>query len=98
MNKNQQNRKPSWKKNQLQKKEVYLCPLEVEVIDGNIEKALRDLKNKLSKDGILTELKKRRNAEKPSEVKRRKEREALKKIRKSRGKKSRQKNQKQKEK
>ena len=54
MNKNQQNRKPNWKKDYLQKKEVYICPLEVEVIDGNIEKALSDFKNKLSKDGILT--------------------------------------------
>lgn len=84
MNKNE-NRYPNWKKSN-QKREVRIGPLEVEVIDGNIEKALRELKNKMSKDGILTELKKRRFAEKPSEIKRRKHREFLKKMRKSRNK------------
>jgi len=81
-----QNRSPAWK----QKKEHRVGPLEVEVFDNNIEKALRDLKNKMSREGVLTELKKRRFAEKPSEVKRRKHREAIKKMRKSRGRKARQ--------
>jgi len=87
-----QNRKPAWKKTN-QKERCFVGPLEVEVIDDNIEKALRDLKNKMSREGVLTELKRRRYAEKPSEVKRRKHREAIKKMRKSRGKKARQRTQ-----
>lgn len=66
-------------------------PLEVEVRDGDIEQAIKILRNKMSKDGILTELRHRRFAEKPSEKRRRKHREALKKMRsKSRGRKVRQ--------
>ena len=83
-------RKPAWKKQSTQKREYSLRPLEVEVIDNNIERAIRDLKNKMSREGVLTEVKRRRYAEKPSEVKRRKHREAIKKLRKSKGKKSRQ--------
>jgi len=95
MNREHQGRRPAWKKSnqQTQKRDHHLCPLEVEVIDGNIERALRDLKNKMSREGVLTELKRRRFAEKPSEVKRRKHREAVKKMRKSRGKKARQRTQ-----
>jgi small subunit ribosomal protein S21 len=43
------------------------------------------LKNKMSKEGVLQELKRRRAAEKPSVKKRRKHREALKRTRKSKG-------------
>lgn len=96
MNKNEnRDRRPNWKKSnqQTQKKEHHIGPLEVEVFDNNIERALKDLKNKMTREGILTELKRRRFAEKPSEEKRRKHREAIKKMRKSRGKKARQKTQ-----
>ena len=62
-------RKPAWKKQSTQKREYSLRPLEVEVIDNNIERAIRDLKNKMSREGVLTEVKRRRYAEKPSEVK-----------------------------
>lgn len=61
-------------------------PLEVEVYNNDVGQALKVLKNKMSKDGILAELKRRRHAEKPSEAKRRKHREALKRARKSKGK------------
>lgn len=65
-------------------------PLEVEVFppydQGAVSQALKVLKNKMSKDGILAELKRRKHAEKPSEAKRRKHREALKRMRKSKGK------------
>jgi small subunit ribosomal protein S21 len=61
-------------------------PLEVEVYNDDVGQALKILKNKMSKDGILAELKRRRHAEKPSEAKRRKHREALKRLRKSKGK------------
>jgi small subunit ribosomal protein S21 len=65
-------------------------PLEVEVRNNDINQALKVLKNKMSVEGVLSELKKRRYAEKPSERRRRKHREALKKMRKSRGRKVRQ--------
>ena len=79
-------RRPAWKK---QEDEFCVRPLEVVVENGDIEFAIKLLKNKVSRDGILAELKKRRFAEKPSEEKRRKHREALKKMRKSRGRKAR---------
>lgn len=62
-----------------------LRPLEVEVRGGDIFQACRILKKKMSDEGILRELRVRRHAEKPSEKKRRKAREALKRARKSKG-------------
>lgn len=59
---------------------VYYRPIEVEVRD-NIEKAMRALKNRMSKEGVLQELKRRRFYEKPSVRRKRKEREALKRLR-----------------
>jgi small subunit ribosomal protein S21 len=79
-------RQPAWKK----KESHRVGPLEVEVRNNDISQALKVLKHKMSVEGVLTELKKRRFAEKPSEKKRRKHREALKKARKSRGRKVRQ--------
>jgi small subunit ribosomal protein S21 len=55
--------------------------VEVDVRDNNLEKALRALKNKVAKEGILQELKKRRFYEKPSVKKKRKQREAQKRLR-----------------
>ncbi len=59
-------------------------PLEVEV-NGDIEKAFKNLKKKMAFEGIFKELKRRRYYEKPSEEKKRKREEAerrrLKKIR-----------------
>ena len=66
-----------------------LRPLEVVVKDNDVMQAFKILKHKMSKDGILSELKRRRFAEKPSEARRRKHREAIKKMRKSRGRKAR---------
>ena len=51
-------------------------PLEVEVEDNNIEKALGKLKKKMAYEGVLRELKKRRYYEKPSQKKKRKKEEA----------------------
>jgi small subunit ribosomal protein S21 len=82
-----ESRKPAWKK-ESKPYEPRVGPLEVIVRDNDVVQALKVLKNKMSKEGILTELKRRRFAEKPSEKKRRKHREALKKLRKSRGRKS----------
>jgi small subunit ribosomal protein S21 len=87
---NKESRKPAWKKDVPKPhREPRIGPLEVLVKDNDVVQALKILKSKMSKEGILTELKLRRFAEKPSEKKRRKHREALKKMRKSRGRKSR---------
>lgn len=55
--------------------------LEVSV-DNNIEKAMKILKRKLIKEGLFKELKSRRYYEKPSERRKRKHKESLKKVRK----------------
>jgi len=74
------NKKPAWKR--VEKfNNSSVKPLEVDVRDNDIEQAIKVLRNKISKDGILSELRNRRFAEKPSEKKRRKHREALKKLR-----------------
>jgi small subunit ribosomal protein S21 len=52
--------------------------LEVTVNGKDVEKALRDLKRKIQRDGIFQDLKKRRFYEKPSLKKKRKQREARK--------------------
>jgi small subunit ribosomal protein S21 len=52
------------------------------IVEHNIEKALKLLKRKLIKEGMFRELKARRYYEKPSERKKRKLKESLKKIRK----------------
>ena len=44
----------------------------VEVRHGNVEKAMRVLKKKLQKDGMMKELKRRQYYQKPSEIKREK--------------------------
>jgi len=61
-------------------------PLEVEVYNNDVNQALKVLKTKIARDGIMAELRRRKHAEKPSEKKRRKHREALKRMRKSKGK------------
>ena len=56
-------------------------PLEVEVRDEGLEKAMKILKQKMSKEGVLAEIKRRRYYEKPSVKRKRKVREALKRRR-----------------
>lgn len=56
-------------------------PLEVVVTDDNLEKAIRVLKREMGKDGVLKALKRKRYYEKPSEAKKRKQREALRRTR-----------------
>ena len=55
-------------------------PVEVDVRDS-LEKAMKILKQKMSKEGILQELKRRRFYEKPSVKRKRKMREARKRLR-----------------
>lgn len=51
-------------------------------VENSIEKAMKVLKRKLIKEGVFKELKMRRYYEKPSEKKKRKSKESIKKIRK----------------
>jgi len=55
----------------------YLKDIEVRVIDNDIEKAMRILKKKIQNDGLFKRLKLKKSYEKPSEFRRRKQREAL---------------------
>ncbi len=52
--------------------------MEVKVLDRDIEKAIKILKNKLAKSGFFKEMKERRFYEKPSVKKKRKRAEAKK--------------------
>jgi len=52
------------------------------LVDGPIDKAMKVLKRKLIKEGLFKELKARRYYEKPSERRKRKLKESMKKIRK----------------
>jgi small subunit ribosomal protein S21 len=61
--------------------DLYGRPLEVEVRDDGLEKALKILKQKLAKEGVLAEVKHRRYYEKPSIKRKRKVREAQKRRR-----------------
>jgi small subunit ribosomal protein S21 len=63
--------------------EAVVCrPLEVNVRDDRVEQAVRQLKNRLAREGVLRELKNRRHYFKPSELKRIKRREAARRRRK----------------
>lgn len=56
--------------------------IEISVGQNNLEKAMRILKRKLIREGVFKELKSRRFYEKPSERKKRKNKESFKKRRK----------------
>tara|TARA_B100001029_G_C14824501_1_gene319536 strand:- start:12 stop:335 length:324 start_codon:yes stop_codon:yes gene_type:complete len=60
-----------------------LRPLEVPVHDGNVDRAIRILKREMGKEGILKTLKQKRYYEKPSEARKRKQSEALRRMRRS---------------
>ena len=55
--------------------------IQVKVLDNDLEKAMRILKKKIQNDGLFKRLKLKKGYEKPSELKRRKKREALRKHR-----------------
>lgn len=61
---------------------VVCRPLEVTVREDRVEQAIRQLKNRMARDGVLRELKNRRHYFKPSELKRIKSREAARRRRK----------------
>ena len=54
--------------------------LEVKVRNNNVEKAMRQLKKKVMKDGLLKELKRRQYFEKPSLKRQRKLKESMKRV------------------
>ena len=51
--------------------------IQVKVYDNDLEKAMRILKKKIQNDGLFKRLKLKKSYEKPSEFRRRKQREAL---------------------
>lgn len=55
--------------------------IEVKVFDNDLEKAMRILKKKIQNDGLFKRLKLKKSYEKPSEYKRRKQREAFRRLR-----------------
>ena len=59
-------------------KEVSKLSITVEVRGGNLEKAMRVLKKKVMKEGIIKELRRRQYFQKPSEIKREKKKEGIK--------------------
>ena len=59
-------------------KEVNKLSITVEVRGGNLEKAMRVLKKKVMKEGIIKELRARQYYQKPSEIKREKKKEGIK--------------------
>lgn len=57
--------------------------MEIRVQRNNVDKALKVLKRKLMKEGVFKEMRSRSFYEKPSEKKKRKKREAARKVHKS---------------
>ena len=57
--------------------------IEIIVKDNDVDQALKVLNRKIARDGILKQLKTKRAYEKPSEKRKRKERESLRRIRKA---------------
>lgn len=56
--------------------------MEIRVIDGNLNRAVKQLKRKLQQEGLFREMKQRKFYEKPSIRRRRKEKEAQRRLRK----------------
>jgi small subunit ribosomal protein S21 len=83
------NKQPAWKRKNVKPRVPRVGPLEVVVIDNNVGQALKILEKKVAKDGILSELKRKRYAEKPSDKRRREKRESIKKARRAASKKNR---------
>lgn len=56
--------------------------MRIDVYDNNVDQAIRVLKKKMIREGMFREMKKRKFFEKPSERKRRKQAEAVRRLRK----------------
>ena len=59
-------------------KEVINLTINVTVRNGNLEQAMRVLKKKVMREGIVKELRDRQHYKKPSEIKREKKKEGIK--------------------
>ena len=70
------------KKNFRKRPKKELQGLMVEVWDNNVEKAMRVLKKKLLKDGMMRELKERQYYQKPSHIKREAKKLAIRRLKK----------------
>ena len=57
--------------------------IEVTVRDNDVEQAIKALKRKIARDGLLKQLKSKKAYEKPSERRKRKQRESKRRIRKA---------------
>ena len=55
-------------------------PIEVQVRNNNVEKAIRVLKKKIQKDGLMRELRQRQYYEKPTLKRQRKLKESLRRV------------------
>ena len=55
-------------------------PIEVQVRNNNVEKAIRVLKKKIQKDGMMRELRQRQYYEKPTLKRQRKLKESLRRV------------------
>ena len=60
--------------------------IEVQVRGGNLEKAMRVLKKKVQKEGLLREIKERQYYRKPSEIKREAKKQGIKNYKKKQAK------------
>lgn len=67
----------------MKKPDSGMRPLEVRVEGDNINRAINQLKRKMANEGIYKEMKKRRHYEKPSEARKRKQRESERRRRKA---------------
>ncbi len=56
--------------------------MRIDVYDNNVDQAIRVLKKKMIREGMFREMKKRKFFEKPSERRRRKKAEAVRRLRK----------------
>jgi len=56
--------------------------MEVKVFEGNVAKAMKVMKRKLQQEGLFREMKKRRFYEKPSDKRKRKQKESARRERK----------------
>lgn len=57
--------------------------IEVSVRDNDVDQAIKALKRKIARDGLLKQLKSKKAYEKPSERRKRKERESKRRLRKA---------------
>ena len=62
----------------LSREEVIILTINVTVRNGNLEQAMRVLKRKVQKEGLIKELRERQFYKKPSEIKQIKKKEAVK--------------------